>query len=268
MSPTFRPMVAADIRPALRIIAAHDRDDGVAAADTFRAQGGTEHHYVLCLEERLVGVTGGHPVEDTDHTWWLSWTYLHAAHRGRGLGRELLTRMLDALRERGARKVFLTTSDLLDQDGNPKYGKALRAYAAAGFEPEAHHGAFYTPTEAMLVLGLRLVPPVASPVEPDTRAVRLGEAHEMAETDDAYALDWRFVDAAAGDGPTEVRAVLDDLDPDARLAVIGVPSNAPHAIALAERSGFLEDGVLRDFHADGVHEVRYRLDLHPTPRRV
>ncbi len=257
----FRPLVPADVPDALRIIRAHDSDDGAAAAKSYRAT--LDGHYALCVDDALVGVTGGYPVEGTDATWFLSWTYLDAAFRGRGLGRELLRRGLDALRRRGARKVFVTTSDLRDRSGELRYGAALRAYAAAGFEPEAEHADFYAPGETMLVMGMRLKARVDREQFPDPRALRFDSAEEIVETDDAWVLDWRFVEDGPGDGPDALAGEVARLrdEEEARVVFVSVPSDAPAAAALFEASGWRRDGALRDFYEDGVDEVRWRLDL-------
>jgi putative acetyltransferase len=56
--------------------------------------------------------------------------YLLAAHRGRGLGRFLLTRSLDEARLRGASKVVLETATVLRE--------AVRLYESFGFRPVEH----------------------------------------------------------------------------------------------------------------------------------
>lgn len=263
MTPTFRPLTSADLPAALRIISAHDRDDGVAAEDAYAHS--LTHQFALCIEDRLVGVTGGSEIADTVGAWWLSWTYLDAAWRGRGLGKLMLGRMLDVMVEHGARKVFLTTSDLPGRDGKPKYGAAIRAYTAAGFEREARHADFYTPGEAMFVMGLRLRPPDDRERSLDPRGIEVLDAEEIAETDDTYALDWRYVDGP-GDSVEVLRDAVDDLRSlEARVVFLGLPSDTPLAHALAEAAGFHVDGTLRDFHDDGVHEVRWRLDLDDAP---
>lgn len=254
-------MVPADVPAALRIISAHDRDDGDAAADSYEKS--LDHQYALCVDGQLAGITGGTPIDGTDASWWLSWTYLDVAHRGRGLGREMIARMLDVMRRAGARKVFVTTSSLTGRDGAPKYGAAIRAYEAAGFEHEARHADFYVPGEAMLVMGKRLSARVLRPVPDDPRAIEVGEAHEIPETDDAYALEWRYVEEGApGDGVDDFEDAIESLRAlEARVAFVGLPSDSPAAIAVVESAGFCPDGVVADFYADGVDEVRWRMDL-------
>jgi len=253
-------MVEADIKPALRIITAHDRDDGEAAAESYLRS--LAHQYALLTDEEVVGVTGGLPIEGTVDAWWLSWTYLDRAARGRGLGREMLGRMLDVLRRRRARKVFLTTSDLRGRDGEPKYGAALRAYAAAGFEHEARHADFYTPGEAMLVMGKRLRAKIERAIPHEPRGIRVVGADEIAETDDTYALDWRFTDDGPGDDAAALRSEVERLREDeARVVYLGLPTDARAANALAEAAGFTDDGRLLDFYDDGVDEVRWRVDV-------
>jgi GNAT superfamily N-acetyltransferase len=257
---SFRPMVPADVGPALRIISAHDSDDAEVAEAAYEKS--LAWQYAFCVDGELPGVTGGTPIDETDDSWWLSWTYLDAAHRGQGLGREMLGRMLEVMRRDGARKVFLTTSSLRGRDGRPKYAAAIRASEAAGFEHELRHADFYTPGEAMLVMGLRMRAMVQRAVEPDAREIRLGVAHEIGETDDTYALDWQFVADGSGDGVEAFETAIEALNElEARIAFVGLPSDARAAMALTEAAGFHVDGTVRDFYADGVDEIRWRLDL-------
>jgi RimJ/RimL family protein N-acetyltransferase len=253
-------MVPADVGPALRIISAHDSDDAEVAEAAYEKS--LAWQYAFCVDGELPGVTGGTPIDETDDSWWLSWTYLDAAHRGQGLGREMLGRMLEVMRRDGARKVFLTTSSLRGRDGRPKYAAAIRASEAAGFEHELRHADFYTPGEAMLVMGLRMRAMVQRAVEPDAREIRLGVAHEIGETDDTYALDWQFVADGSGDGVEAFETAIEALNElEARIAFVGLPSDARAAMALTEAAGFHVDGTVRDFYADGVDEIRWRLDL-------
>ncbi len=258
---TFRPMERKDVPRALEIIGAHDEDDRKEAKRAYRYS--LEHQYAFCVEGQVAGVTGGNPIEGTDDSWWLSWTYLAAEFRGRGLGREMLGLALKTMADGGARKIFLTTSSLETEDGQAKYGAAIRAYTSAGFEHLARHEDFYVPGEAMIVMGRRVRPAEEVEHEPEHRPIVIGKATEIAETDDAYAFDWRYVEEEE-DGTTaaELEEAVEDLREDeARVVFVGLPSDTVAGAEFLQAAGFRNDGTLLDFYEDGLHELRWRLDL-------
>ena len=255
---SFRPLVEADVVDALRIIRAHDSDDGDVARAAYAHS--LDHQYVMARSGRVMGVTGGNPVDGTYGSWWLSWTYLDGAERGRGLGGAMLQRMLHVFARKGARKVFLTTSDLRTRTGTLKYGPAMRAYLRAGFDFEAHHPDFYEVGEGMVVMGRRVRARVRLPLPVDERSFALSAAERVVETDDAWYLDWRYAEAGQGSTVTEIEAAVGALE-DARVAFVGIPSDLPLAETRLRDAGFYCDGRLTDFHEDGVDELRLRRDL-------
>lgn len=86
----------------------------------------------------------------TDATYDLYWMVTDGRHRGRGLGRLLLTAVEDELRARGGRTVRVETSSLEGQGG------ARRFYVAAGYSEVGLIADFYRPGDDLVTLAKRL----------------------------------------------------------------------------------------------------------------
>jgi GNAT superfamily N-acetyltransferase len=70
---------------------------------------------------------------------WIPFFFVHPDHRGRGLGRELLTAAMDWLRDHGRTEVFFssyTPNYFLPGLDSARYPAAQRLTAALGFEPQ------------------------------------------------------------------------------------------------------------------------------------
>lgn len=260
--PLFREMTPADVPAALDIVRRFSEDDYQVARHGLNRD--VENQYVLDVEGAVVGLTGVQYIDGTDNAYWLSWTYLREDQRGKGLGQMLLGGIFEMLDRMDARKVFLTTSDLRDTpDGPLLYGPAIKAYERAGFVKEVTHARFYTDTEAQIVMGRRIKPDPDPPGNPpETRGCRITDVEEIVETDDAYLIDWSFASAQRVATTADIEAEIDKLeDLEARVAFVGVPSDAPAVIAQFKACGFIDDGRVSDFYEDGVDEVRLRRDL-------
>lgn len=157
--PEVRLMRPADLDEVLRIIRLHDSDDYHAARQAFsRARFDLPHevtaHFVLIEpdERRPVGVSGYFGGDDPEAggVYWLGWTYVNPFFRGRGYGGHLMEFVFAALREVGARKLFLTTSSL------DKYSGAVRFYERHGFAEEGRLLDYYQDGEHQIVMGCHL----------------------------------------------------------------------------------------------------------------
>jgi len=81
-------MLPSDVPHALRIVNEYDEDDALEARDTYEES--IEGQYCLCERGQVIGVVGAKPIEDTDGSMGLSWTYLQRAVRRSGKGSQML----------------------------------------------------------------------------------------------------------------------------------------------------------------------------------
>ena len=157
--PEIRPMVEADLEEVLRIIRLHDSDDYHAAVRSFEhadlsgSDPYSAQHFVLIEpgELRPVGVSGYY-IDDLESQgiYWLGWTYVNPFFRGRGYGGMLLHFVMRSVRTFGARKIYLSTSDL------PEYQDAVRFYERYGFREEGRLVDYFREGEAKLILAVDL----------------------------------------------------------------------------------------------------------------
>lgn len=265
---SLRPMTAEDLARVLAIITEHDEDDG-AAAEASYAEAGFDRQFVLVNEhDEVLGVTGYRPAQGTDATAWLSWTYVDEAARGRGAGKEMLTRLFEVLREAGIRKVFTSTSDYVDEEDGDIYAAARRMYEDLGFREELRHADYYEPGETQLIYGLRLNGERADvQIAEDDTCVFFNRLHEIAEADDIYAIGWQVVKPRLFQRPNQFTP--QDLAPgieqarnwEARALFISFPSNMVSVQEPLQAAGFIEAGRLSDFYEDGLDEIHFRLNL-------
>ena len=255
----FRPLTGADVPAVLEIIRQHDDDDFAFAKASYQRDIGG--HYVLAIQGIVFGVTGGRYIDGTDDTFALSWTYLHAEHRGQGLGKCMVQQILELLRQQGARKVFANTSDYVNEKVVDVYRAARELYVAVGFQEELRHAHYFDRHETLVALGYRLRPPAPEPVEFDERGIVFTDVDEIPETDDAYFIGWEFTDGP-GANADDVAGIVQQVRKWKGLAVfMGIPSNAPGVASLFLSSRFRAEGQLTDFYADGLHERHFRFDL-------
>lgn len=259
----FRPMQSNDVKRVLEIIRQHDEDDFEEARKSYSQ--GIEGQFVLTVDNKIVGATGAEPDEETDQTWWLSWTYLDAERQGTGLGAVMIVKMLEELRERGARKVFVSTSDYVDLARGEVYRDAMLAYKRLGFVEELRHANYYERNEAQIVLGYRVGPDPLNvrQAEPDPRAAILLGYDEIPETDSAFFVDWEFTDDEdEGSATDEAEDLISHAESHGgRVLFISTPSNATRLIGLLQTAGFMEEGRLLDFYEDGLDDVHFRYDI-------
>lgn len=115
--------------------------------------GNTYEARVLCTaaDESPVAYACFGATPMTEGTFDLYWMVTAAAHRGRGLGRRLLSTVERELRDRGARLIRVETSSLEGQGG------ALRFYESAGYGLVGRIADFYRPSDDLITLAKRLV---------------------------------------------------------------------------------------------------------------
>ena len=258
---TFRPMQRGDVPVALAVIKQHNIDDYDVAKQSYRQS--IEGQYVLERAGTVIGLTGWRDIPEADRTYWLSWTYLAIQERGQGLGMGMLSALLDVLRQRNARKIFVYTSDLGQADGKGgAYGRALQVYQRLGFVEELRHPDYYDPGESLIALGLRIEEIYTpEPTQPELRNARLIGVEEIVETNDAYGIDWEFV-PGRGASPEDVAQMVEKVQAwGGRVLFASIASDAPLAQGLFLASGFTHEGQLSDFFEDGIDAVHYRQDV-------
>jgi predicted GNAT family acetyltransferase len=219
---------------------------------------------VLTAQGVVRGVTGVRYIPDTDRSYFLSWTYLDPEFRGQGLGTAMLEELLEILKERGVRKLFVNTSDLTDPQRGQIYKDAIKTYETLGFRLELNYQDYYEPGESRLTFGRRIGPlyAIRPSFDPDPVGVRLLGIEEIEETDDAYFVEWEFAEEGSMFTPQELEQLARQArEWEARCLFIGFPSNVPDVEQAVEAAGFSNCGRLIDLYEDGLDEVHYRLDL-------
>lgn len=221
---TFRPMLASDIPRALEIIESHDEDDAEEAVASFEGRG-IGHFWVLEVAGRVIGVTGVRPNEAADAAGWLSWTYVHDDDCGDGHGRWMLETLLDEMKRRGVRILFISVSDYVDPEDGPVYAAAMHLYQALGFKIEVTNRDFYALGESQFLLSKRLIPapdiiePSSPPAQPvPARPKRNGDLPDSTSEPIGYQLEpsgeARHTNAEPVDAAfTDVDAVTDEYPP-------------------------------------------------------
>ena len=252
-------MTPNDISEALTIINAHDEDDFAWAKTTYAES--LDGQYVLELNSRLIGVTGAVPVEGTDRTYGISWTYLTKEFIGRGYGRILLDNIIEQIRNEGCRKVFVNTSDYFDPDDGDIYRDARETYRAVGFIEEMKHADYYDKNEAQISYGMRLEPRGPdTPHDMNTKQIRLTDVDEIPECNGAYWLAWELDEE--GTDPSSFSMIADQVKEwGGRVIFMAFPGDLTHLSDFTTRCRFRKDGALFDYYEDGTDELHFRHDI-------
>ncbi len=275
-TPECRPMQMSDLNNVLKIINTHDDDDGEAAEVDYQ-NNGVEHQYVLTLNEHIIGVTGYRPVEATDATYWLSWTYLEKAYQGRGFGKLMLAQLFDILSAKNARKIFAKVSDYKDPDLGSIYHNAFKAYESLGFTEEVVNHGFYDEDENQHILGLTLnvdadfsdsnIDDDEPKIMDEKPIIRFNGLYEIAESDGSYTFSWivkkkkGFFDKRNFTTEDLIMGLNNVKDEGGRKVFLTFPSNLPLIHTSLQAAGFKFVGSLSDYYEQGVHEFHFSHDL-------
>ena len=247
-----------DAPAVLEIIETHDDEDAEWAAEVYSNRG---HHgqFVLTKGKRVAGVSGYSLADGTDNAYWISWTYINEESQRQGLGTALLEHLLARLKEEGARKVFVSTSDYHEEDSNV-YANAVQLYDSAGFQLEVKTPDFYEKGESQLIYGLLLDAKSPPPIEFADRSrlsIGLTRLFRLEETEDCAGLDWEFVEEASFT-VEELTIMLNEAKTaEARCLFVSFASDLTQALPILERCQMKEAGRLKDFWATGIDDVRY-----------
>ncbi len=253
----LREMQTEDINAVVRVIGSQSEEDAEEAAAGYEEVGGIMDQYVLEHEGKIIGITGFSTPPGCDETHWLSWTYVDKKHAGQGHGRKMLTELLNFLKDKNGRKVFIKVSDYVDDEDGDIYAAALHLYQSLGFEIELTHKDYYTPNEAQIILGQRLKHLESNPVQNEDCPVRFNAVFEIDETDDAYSFGWHD-ESEEIFNQEDVKVGLDQVKKDeGRIVFLSFPSNYNGVSSTLLASGFTNAGVLDDYYEDGIHEQHF-----------
>jgi GNAT superfamily N-acetyltransferase len=252
--PQLRPMDSKDMGGVLRIISQHDEDDFEEAREDLRDS--VEGMFVLVDRNKIVGVTGGAVDPHSDDVVWLSWTYVDVERQGQGLGSTMFKAMTDMLRNDGVRKLFVNTSDYMDE-GEDMYAAARAFYEKMGAKLEIKLPDYHAPNETRFTYGLNLISG-ACDSEHLGGAVRFTGIEELDESDAGWGLSWEATETAADPSavdPDLKRWVDDAHRRKARVLFAAVPSDLCANLNQAfGETGFVHHGRMLDYFGPGIHQ--------------
>lgn len=256
----LRPMSERDIPRVLSIIAEYDEDDAYDAQETYEES--IDHQYCLFDRNQVIGVIGAKPIENTLDSYGLSWTYLQRSDRRSGKGSQMLTWVIDIMRERGGRKAFVHASDYLDPEEGDVYFDAREAYMRMGFSQELKHPDYYAPGESMLVYGMRLQQRGELNSNRILDDIKITDVDEIPETNNAFWIAWELVPSGQGSTVADLERVFREVKSwGGRSIFMAFPSEVVKAAELLPSAKFRIAGRLMDYYEDGIDEVHYRYDL-------
>jgi len=256
-------MEKADIDDVVAVIDSHDDDDAAEALDGFNRPNGLEDQFVLEREGRIVGITGFATPPGCDQTHWLTWTYVHDDHVNQGIGREMVTEVIEHLNQAGGRKLFVKISDYTetDESGNKVciYEAARHLYKSLGFTEELILKDYYDRDETMTILGMRFneLEPNGHSAGLEKHKVQFNSIYEIAETDDAYSFGWD-VGAKKIFDANDIELGLEEVRKRSGRAVfLSFPHNCADVADILFSAGFSNAGRLEDYFEDGIHEQHF-----------
>ncbi len=258
----LREMQPSDVDAVINIIASQSEEDAEEAEGGYRDVGGIIDQYVMEDDGKVIGITGFVKPPGCEQTYWLSWTYVHKNHAGKGHGRKMISELLDRVKAQDGRKIFVKVSDYVDKDvdngDGAIYAAALHLYQALGFQIELSHKDYYTEGEAQHILGLRLKDSnLDGIIGQENCPVQFNAIFEIDETDDAYSFGWHD-EGANMFNQDDVKIGLDQVRNDEGRAVfLSFPSNFEGVSETLLSCGFLNAGFLDDYYDDGIHEQHY-----------
>ncbi|WP_444996071.1 GNAT family N-acetyltransferase [Aliikangiella sp. IMCC44359] len=258
---SFREANSRDLAKIIQLVETHDEDDAEAIHESLEVVQ-FENHFVALLDEiEVIGVTGFHQQPDCDHTFYLSWTYLHKDYCGKGYGNSLMEYILEQLKLREARKVFIKVSDYVDEEGIGTYAAAMSLYKKFGFMEELKLENYYDKDESMCILGLRLKPEEERPqIKEEKPALKFTGMYKISETEYSYSFSWESAKWWKGSfGVSEIQIGLDAAyDDGAHRVVLSFPATYIKVNNILLNAGFEIIGNLKDYYEDGIDEVHYQ----------
>ncbi len=260
-----RPMERGDIDAVIAIIEGHDEDDAEEAQEDF--EDSIEGMFVATDNGRIVGVTGAFADEEASDVYWLSWTYVATDQQRKGIGRYLVGGLFDHLQNQGARKIFITTGEYVE-DGVDIYAAARAFYQSMGATQELKMEQYFSDDEARYIFGINMVD------QPDALPENVEQAghiifdglYPSAEIEDGLTLTWREFDPEEelNENPKEK---LESLISEARsnkmrFVMAALPSDLSGGASQGLKAmGFKQVGALPNFYEPGVAQDHWVLPL-------
>ncbi len=255
----LREMQPEDIRPVFEVIESQDEDDAEEALEGYQEIGGTMDNFVLEANGRVIGVTGYAMPPGCDETYWLAWTYVHDDYANQGNGRIMLNELIQHLKDKGGRMLFVKVSDYVDDEDGAIYAAALHLYKSLGFKEQLVHKEYYDEGESQTILSMRLnEAPASEPEVTDENCpVQFNAVFEIAETDGAYSFGWHDeADAVFTQEDVEI-GIQQARKDEARALFLSFPQNYSKVNQTLLASGFKQSGTLKDYFEDGIHEDHF-----------
>ena len=255
----FMPMQALQLDQVIDIIEQTDEDDAQEARESIQADM-FEGMYVVMEAGKLVGVTGSFAADEDDQVAWLSWTYVDQSVKGTGVGNYMVNEMLNILHADGIRKLFIATSDYVE-DGKSVYGDAHTFYESLGAKEECRIANYHDSGEAKIIYGLEN--PSVEPIPMDMGEPPVGlsfdELTDAPESEGGMAVSWSEVDG----GVRGIDTLIDQAKAkQARVIFTALPEDfSTLAEATLEDRGFTEQGRVSDLYAPGLAQVWWSLEL-------
>lgn len=119
---------------------------------------GVDCGYLFLFAERageVIGYTCFGLIPCTVASFDLYWIAVHEAHRGQGVGRELLTRSEQAMAAHGAARIYIETSS------RAQYHPTRAFYLRCGYREEARLVDYYAPGDSKIIF-VRSIEPAST----------------------------------------------------------------------------------------------------------
>lgn len=255
----LREMQPEDIRPVFEVIESQDDDDAEEALAGYQEIGGTMDNFVMELNGRVIGVTGYATPPACDETHWLAWTYVHDDYANQGNGRLMLTELIQHLKDKGGRMLFVKVSDYVDDEDGAIYAAALHLYKSLGFKEQLVHKDYYDEGESQTILALRLKDrdENVEAAHDENCPVQFNAVFEIAETDGAFSFGWHDEDDSVFTNKDVTIGIQQARKDEARAIFLSFPQNYSKVSKTLLASGFKQSGTLEDYFEDGVHEDHF-----------
>lgn len=253
-----------DLNDVLALIAQHDEDDAQDARDSLENENSI--HFVAKVGNEIVGISGYERVMGTDHTSYLSWTYVNKNQLRQGIGGQLLSYTLDYAKNENCRLMLVRMSDYAEPGTNMSiYAAARSMYIKFGFTSQIVTNNFYDEDENSEILALRLAPQADNkPVFKDEKPrLEFCGLQEITETEGAFTFEWTVPSGFSLFKPRnfsakDVKIGLEAAhNQGARMVLLSFPSNLPLIHAPLQQAGFKYLGDIQDYYEDGLNEMHF-----------